>query len=244
MKQIDELECRDLRRGKHRLDFGDIEHALPKFNGDDIAYSVRHFLRDFEEIMASAGAYDNFKQLALRRPLTGLAGLPQQLVKFIGDIFRDKIFAAYFFYSKKLLQSHKSDLVDHGKTTKHLNFVLREKSALGTKKLDGTFKPRFTEKTITVELKIAAFIAEHCSIKTVDDMVNILPQLDPSSDTLSKLKLHRTKCTMLIKNVFGCWTLLILLLLMKALTELKKRCVLCCVFSRLRKEKLSHVFTV
>ena len=76
--------------------------------------------------------------------------------------------------------------------------MLKEKSALNTKKLDLTFKlkPFVSEITKIAELKIAAFIAEHCSIKVVDHMVSFLPQLDPLSDTLSKFKLHRTKCTM------------------------------------------------
>ncbi|CAD6216271.1 GSCOCG00011330001-RA-CDS, partial [Cotesia congregata] len=53
------------------------------------------------------------------------------------------------------------------------------------------------------ELKISAFIGEHCSLLTVDHLISILPQLDPSSDALKNLKLHRTKCSMLIKNVLG-----------------------------------------
>lgn len=60
-----------------------------------------------------------------------------------------------------------------------------------------------SEKTKIAELKIAAFIAEHCSFLTVDHLINVLPQLDPSSDALKNLKLHRTKCSMLIKNVLG-----------------------------------------
>ncbi|XP_053596147.1 uncharacterized protein LOC128668022 [Microplitis demolitor] len=53
------------------------------------------------------------------------------------------------------------------------------------------------------ELKIAAFIAEHCSLLTVDHLISILPQLDPSSDALKNLKIHRTKCSVLIQNVLG-----------------------------------------
>ncbi|XP_054727437.1 uncharacterized protein LOC129237061 [Anastrepha obliqua] len=72
-KRVEELECRVPKENKRRLDFGDIEHALPKFNGDDVSYSVLHFLRDFEEIMNTSGADDSFKLLALRRSLKGTA---------------------------------------------------------------------------------------------------------------------------------------------------------------------------
>lgn len=60
-----------------------------------------------------------------------------------------------------------------------------------------------TDTTKISESKIATFIAEHCSLNTVDHMMEILPQVDPSPDLSSKLKLHRTKCSMLIKNVLG-----------------------------------------
>ncbi|XP_036347426.1 uncharacterized protein LOC118756790 [Rhagoletis pomonella] len=73
MQQIEELENRSATKCHRKLDFGDIEHALPKFNGDDVAYPVEHFIRDFEEIMQSTGADENFKLLALRRSLTGTA---------------------------------------------------------------------------------------------------------------------------------------------------------------------------
>ncbi|XP_017469979.1 PREDICTED: uncharacterized protein LOC108361754 [Rhagoletis zephyria] len=73
MQQIEQLESRKAAGGHRRLDFGEIEHALPKFSGDDVAYPVNHFVRDFEEIMESTGANNNFKLLALRRCLTGTA---------------------------------------------------------------------------------------------------------------------------------------------------------------------------
>ncbi|KAH0534772.1 hypothetical protein KQX54_008224 [Cotesia glomerata] len=100
---------------------------------------------------------------------------------------------AYCKYCRISLKCHRKGLIDHLKTNKHQNCVLKEKLALTTKKLDSTFKPVVTEKIKIAELKIAAFIAEHCSLKTVDHMVSMLPQLDPLSDTLSKFKLHRTK---------------------------------------------------
>ncbi|XP_017466117.1 PREDICTED: uncharacterized protein LOC108359017 [Rhagoletis zephyria] len=70
-RQIEELERPPNSRRQGRLEFGDIEHALPKFNGDDVTYHVRHFLRDIEKIMESSD--DNIRLLALCRSLTGTA---------------------------------------------------------------------------------------------------------------------------------------------------------------------------
>jgi hypothetical protein len=52
-----------------------------------------------------------------------------------------------------------------------------------------------------VELKLSVFIAEHSSIKTIDHLSELLPQIDSKSQILSNLKIHRTKCTMILKNV-------------------------------------------
>ncbi|KAI4468059.1 thap domain protein [Holotrichia oblita] len=98
-------------------------------------------------------------------------------------------------YCHVVLKAHKKDLVGHAKTEKHNKSTAREKSC---KSISQIYKPVLSEKT-----KIAAFIAEHCSFLTVDHLINVLPQLDPSSDALKNLKLHRTKCSMLIKNVLG-----------------------------------------
>jgi len=51
------------------------------------------------------------------------------------------------------------------------------------------------------ELKLSIFIAEHSSAKTIDHLSELLPQIDPTSQILSNLKIHRTKCSMILKNV-------------------------------------------
>ena len=106
-------------------------------------------------------------------------------------------------YCRTILKAHKKDLLKHKNTTKHNKAVAQEKSAKSSKPLPYTFKPVLPEKTKISELKIAAFIAEHSAIQTVDHLINIIPELDASSVALRNLKLHRTKCAMLIKNVLG-----------------------------------------
>lgn len=106
-------------------------------------------------------------------------------------------------YCSTVLKAHKKSLLQHAKSEKHLKSVALNKSAKTCQKLPAIYKVAFSEKTKIAELKLAAFIAEHSAIQTVDDLANILPQLDTSSDTMSSFKLHRTKCAMLIKNVLG-----------------------------------------
>jgi len=110
---------------------------------------------------------------------------------------------AYCRYCRISLKAHKKDLIDHAKTEKHSKAKAWEKSAKATTSITKIYKPILSESTKIAELKIAAFISEHCSLLTVDHLIHILPQLDPSSATLKNLKLHRTKCSMLIKNVLG-----------------------------------------
>lgn len=117
------------------------------------------------------------------------------------DSTDDKL--AYCRYCRVKLVAHKKDLISHAKTDKHKKFTQWEKSAKSTTSISKIYKPEVAESTKIAELKVAAFIAEHCSLLTVDHLINVLPQLDPSAEALKNLKLHRTKCSMLIKNVLG-----------------------------------------
>lgn len=53
------------------------------------------------------------------------------------------------------------------------------------------------------ELKIAVYVAEHSSIKAVDHLSLVIKQLDADSQVLQDIKLHRTKCSALIKNILS-----------------------------------------
>ncbi|XP_067634857.1 uncharacterized protein [Eurosta solidaginis] len=75
MKEIDELRASTWVQQQRRLDFADIEHAMPKFSGDDLSVTVGHFLQDFEEVMKSSRVDERFKLLALRRCLVGTANV-------------------------------------------------------------------------------------------------------------------------------------------------------------------------
>ncbi|XP_036320726.1 uncharacterized protein LOC118735190 [Rhagoletis pomonella] len=76
-RQIRELENVSASGPAHvpgrRVNFSDIEYAVPKFSGDEVAHSVTDFLREFSEVMASINADEQFLFLSLRRSLTGTA---------------------------------------------------------------------------------------------------------------------------------------------------------------------------
>ncbi|XP_017468773.1 PREDICTED: uncharacterized protein LOC108360841 [Rhagoletis zephyria] len=66
--------------------------------------------------------------------------------------------SAFCKYCRTTLSAHKKGLVQHSRSKKHENAVLKDKSALQSKKLDSTFKPTVTDNIKIAELKIAAFI--------------------------------------------------------------------------------------
>lgn len=60
-----------------------------------------------------------------------------------------------------------------------------------------------SEKRKIAELKIAVYVAEHSSIKAVDHLALVIKDLDKDSQILQNIKLHRTKCSALIKNILS-----------------------------------------
>jgi len=49
---------------------------------------------------------------------------------------------------------------------------------------------------------LSVFIAECISsVETIDHLSELLAQIDPKSQILSDFKIHRTKCSMILKNV-------------------------------------------
>lgn len=67
-------------------------------------------------------------------------------------------------YCRVVLKAHKKDLVSHAKTEKHKKATAWEKSAKECKSISEIYTPVLSENTKIAELKIAAFIAEHCSL--------------------------------------------------------------------------------
>lgn len=95
--------------------------------------------------------------------------------------------------------AHKKDLINHSKSAKHERQVKFDKEV----NLDKFIRPTVNFAQKKAELKLSIHIAEHSSINTINHLCELLPSIDSSSTILSNLKLHRTKCTMLLKNVIA-----------------------------------------
>ncbi|CAG5051948.1 unnamed protein product [Parnassius apollo] len=101
------------------------------------------------------------------------------------------------------LQAHKKDLSNHANCKKHQEAFKFSQLGNSSKKINTFFNKNITFERKVSELKIAAFIAKHCSILAADHLGVLISALDKSSSVLSDLKLHRTKCAGLIKNVIS-----------------------------------------
>ncbi|KAI5638384.1 sugar transporter domain-containing protein [Phthorimaea operculella] len=109
--------------------------------------------------------------------------------------------AAYCKFCRVTLLPHKKGLIYHANSKKHENTVSLNRAAKNCKPLN--FDKVVKNERKIAELKIAAYIVEHSSTSNVDHLGEMIPKLDPKSAILNNVQLHRTKCTMLIKNVLG-----------------------------------------
>ncbi|XP_071580219.1 uncharacterized protein [Temnothorax nylanderi] len=111
---------------------------------------------------------------------------------------------AYCKLCRTTLRPHRTDLMDHTKAKKHK----QAESALPSRKGSGqTILQSYGFKSKTVELKIidlklAAHVACHSSVKTVDHLGVLLKNIGKDSK-LNELRLHRTKCSKLICRVLA-----------------------------------------
>ncbi|XP_077279781.1 uncharacterized protein LOC143907119, partial [Temnothorax americanus] len=99
------------------------------------------------------------------------------------------------------LQAHKKDIEKHGQCKKHLDAFKYSQHA--SRNITDFVTKTISDKRKIVELKIAAFIAEHCSVSSVDHLGSLIPTFDNKSQVLSEIKIHRTKGTALINNVIS-----------------------------------------
>ena len=99
------------------------------------------------------------------------------------------------------LRAHFTDLRTHAKSRKHLKAMEdknSQKSAASIFTKQIAVKATEEEKVNQRELRLALFIACKASIRSMDDLGEIIQQEFPSS-----IQLHRTKCAALIRNVLG-----------------------------------------
>ncbi|KYN14500.1 hypothetical protein ALC57_13294, partial [Trachymyrmex cornetzi] len=110
---------------------------------------------------------------------------------------------AFCKYCKNEIKTHKRDLQVHAQAKKHKNLVKEQIENATTPKITLFAKKTISEKRKIAEMKLATFVAEHCSINSIDHLGFIVMNLDSKFEFLKYIKLHRTKCTSLMKNVIA-----------------------------------------
>ncbi|XP_018365745.1 PREDICTED: uncharacterized protein LOC108763808 [Trachymyrmex cornetzi] len=91
--------------------------------------------------------------------------------------------------------AHRKSLKTHSCTKKHIQNAKNDKECLQLHKIENFTTPHINDRRKIAELKIAAFIAEHCSINAIDDLGKIIKDLDATSHVLTNIKIHRVDGT-------------------------------------------------
>jgi len=103
---------------------------------------------------------------------------------------------AFCTFCKEEISAHKKTLDDHSsKNKKHIFLASTKDESNKMQKITNFAKPAISEQRKVAELKTAVFIAKHCATNAVDDLGEVIAGLDPASQILSQVRLHRTKCT-------------------------------------------------
>ncbi|KAJ4438314.1 hypothetical protein ANN_14256 [Periplaneta americana] len=102
-------------------------------------------------------------------------------------------------YCQCSLNVRLSDLLDHGRTKKHLK-ASEQFSTSHQSKLQ--FIPvKHTYECAAAEAALSLFVINHCSVRSVDHLSDLTKRFFKGADHASLLRLHRTKCSGLIRNI-------------------------------------------
>lgn len=93
-----------------------------------------------------------------------------------------------------------SDLKAHMATKKH---IANSNMLAPSRQRTIDFPKKAVNKTKSCEAYTSLFIAEHCSVLTVDHLSLLLKKVGHDSDGIKDMHLHRTKCSHIIKNVLS-----------------------------------------
>lgn len=105
---------------------------------------------------------------------------------------------AFCTYCKCEVNSKKGDLLNHIKRKKHLKAA--QPFSAGQSKITFSPKPKIDSGTNSAEGSLALFISAHTSILPVDHLGVLCKKYFKEAENL---KLHRTKCSAIIKNVLS-----------------------------------------
>lgn len=99
-------------------------------------------------------------------------------------------------YCKSSITAKLSDLRAHAITKKHINATggYQQKN-----KIDFVSLPT---KTLEQEAALCLFVAQHTALAQIDHLGNLCTK-NFDGGTAGRIRLHRTKCTSIIKNILG-----------------------------------------
>ncbi|CAG9793237.1 unnamed protein product [Diatraea saccharalis] len=99
------------------------------------------------------------------------------------------------------LRAHKTDLEKHMKTKTHKDRELRfskkqaKLTSFGYSSINNS-----SSKEKIIDIQISAYVAAHSSIRSIDHLTDVLKTCGTGSP-LENIQLHRSKCSVIIKNV-------------------------------------------
>lgn len=104
---------------------------------------------------------------------------------------------------RSFLRAHLTDLQRHSKTKMHCD-KMKQLNPLQNQQTVLSKSIIITNEQKEIDLKLALYVATHTSIKSVDHLGEILKFIGGKNDSLfSNLKLHRSKCSSIIKYVIS-----------------------------------------
>lgn len=108
-------------------------------------------------------------------------------------------FKAMCRYCQTEFYAKTSDIKKHADTKKHKlkSNIKSAQRTLSVQKIDDN---RLSTKA---EASLALFIAEHCSVLTVEHLAELCKKIFSDSKSVKDLQLHRTKCSNIISEVLG-----------------------------------------
>ncbi|CAI6358647.1 unnamed protein product [Macrosiphum euphorbiae] len=119
------------------------------------------------------------------------------------DADANKIGEAFCKICRSFLRAHLTDLQRHAKTKMHCEKMKKLNPQQNNQTvLSNTII--ITNEQKELDLKLSLYVATHTSIKSIDHLGEILKVIGKKNNSLlSNLKLHRTKCSTIIKNVIS-----------------------------------------
>jgi hypothetical protein len=112
---------------------------------------------------------------------------------------------AFYYVCRTSLRADVNDLKRHASTKIHKQQAAKpgkKSTILNYATTSGTTS--FNKEQKEIDMNLAVYIAYHRCIRSVDDLDEILRKIGTTKGSrLENLRLHRTKCSMLIKNVIA-----------------------------------------